>query len=137
MGALVERDRLLFGVRAKAHVVGAVLSMGREHETAGNRHARLSELILEELRGLLRDDIDDPRLEPVRIVALVLSSDLRSARVHYAVFGLEPQRGLEAARALARATPFLRVKLAEGLDLKRVPELRFVFDAQIHSEDDT
>jgi len=111
--------------------------MGREHETAGNRHARLSELILEELRGLLRDDIDDPRLEPVRIAALVLSSDLRSARVHYAVFGLEPQRGLEAARALARATPFLRAKLAEGLDLKRVPDLRFVFDAQIQREEDT
>ena len=104
----------------------------REHESIGYRQERLHELILEELRSLLRDDVDDPRLETVRITALVLSSDLRSARVHYAVTGPEQP----AQRALARATPFLRAKLAEGIDLKRVPELRFVFDAQVQPEDD-
>lgn len=109
----------------------------RDTESIGTRQLRVHELILEELRSLLRDDVDDPRLETVRITALVLSSDLRSARVHYAVAGLEPERGPAAERALARATPFLRAKLAEGIDLKRVPELRFVFDAQVQPEDET
>lgn len=85
---------------------------------------------------MLRDDLDDPRLEAVRITALALTSDLRSARVHYAVRGLEPERGAAAERALTRATPFLRAKLADDMDLKRVPELRFVFDAQVQPEDD-
>lgn len=98
----------------------------RRDDSIGTRHARLHELILEELRSILRDDIDDPRLETVRITALVLASDLRSARVHYAA-----NARTTSEPVLARATPFLRAKLAEALDLKRVPELRFVFDTEL------
>lgn len=102
--------------------------MRRDQEHAGYRHLRLQELILEELRSLLRDDIDDPRLETVRIQALVLSPDYKNARVHYALG--KAGDPADAARALARATPFVRAKLAEGIDLKRVPDLRFVFDTR-------
>jgi ribosome-binding factor A len=38
------------------------------------------------------------------------------------------QERLPAERALAHATPFLRARLAEAIELKRVPDLRFVFD---------
>jgi ribosome-binding factor A len=92
----------------------------------------LQGLILEELRALLRDDVNDPRLFDVRIAAVVLSVDYRNVRVHFTVgthAGLE-SRAVRAEKeaAFARATPFLRARLAEAIDLKRVPELRFVFD---------
>jgi ribosome-binding factor A len=104
---------------------------GNDSEGAGYRHARLQGLILEELRALLRDDVTDPALTEVRITAVVLSVDYRHARVHFAVrgarHGVEQERG-RVERALGRATPFLRARLAEAIDLKRVPDLRFVFD---------
>ncbi len=106
--------------------------MRREEEGggAGHRHPRLQGLILEELRALLRDDVTDPALFAVRITAAVLSVDYRNARVHFGTIGAEEgTRGeAEVARALTRATPFLRARLADALDLKRVPDLRFVFD---------
>jgi len=35
---------------------------------------------------------------------------------------------MAAERGLERATPFLRARLADAIELKRVPELRFVYD---------
>jgi ribosome-binding factor A len=104
---------------------------GNENEGIGYRHARLQGLILEELRALLRDDVTDPALAEVRITAVVLSVDYRNARVHFALRGatdgVERDRG-HVERALGRATAFLRARLADAIELKRVPDLHFVFD---------
>ena len=106
-----------------------------ENEGAGHRHLRLQGLILEELRALLRDDVADPALLTVRITAAVLSVDYRQARVHYATLGHAVSSSGEE-RALLRVTPFLRARLADALDLKRVPDLRFLFDGVL-AEDGT
>ena len=110
--------------------------MRREEDDAGHRHVRLQGLILEELRALLRDDVSDPALVGVRVTAVVLSVDYRHARVHFATLGSEAELSRARARcelALGRATPFLRARLAEAIDLKRVPDLRFVFDGILTS----
>jgi len=114
--------------------------MRREDEGAGHRHLRLQGLILEELRALLRDDVADPALFGVRVLSVVLSVDYRQARVHFALLG--GMSGVTRAhvdkalseRALERATPFLRARLSDALDLKRVPDLRFLFDGMLASE---
>lgn len=101
--------------------------MRREEEGAGHRHERVQGLILEELHALMRDDVSDPTLAGVRISAVVLSVDYRHARVHFALAaGAEERRVVE--RALARVTPFLRARLADAVEMKRIPDLRFVFD---------
>jgi ribosome-binding factor A len=106
--------------------------MRREDESTGHRHERLQGLLFEELRALLRDDVSDPTLADVHVTAVVLSVDYRNARVHFALSaaaGAEPRPAPpEVQRALQRATPFLRARLAEAVDMKRTPELRFVFD---------
>jgi ribosome-binding factor A len=101
--------------------------MRREDEGAGHRHERVQGLILEELRALMRDDVTDPTLAGVAIAAVVLSVDYRHARVHFTVAAEEPSRAA-VERALVRATPFLRARLADAIDMKRTPDLRFVFD---------
>jgi ribosome-binding factor A len=100
----------------------------REDSSAGYRHARLEQLLLEELRALVRDEATDPALEPVRLLAVKLSVDYRHAKIHFTVLSGEgvDRRGA-AERALARATPFLRARLADTIELKRLPDLRFVF----------
>ena len=105
--------------------------MGRDEESAGHRHLRVQSLVLDELRALLRDDVSDPALADVRAVAVVLSVDYRHARVHFVLRGGSTVESRLAQRALERATPFLRARLTEAVEMKRVPDLRFVFDAGI------
>jgi ribosome-binding factor A len=112
--------------------------MRRETSGAGHRHARLQGLIFEELRSLLRDDVSDPALVGVRIRAVVLSVDYRHARVHFTIrtpSGPITEERTRIERALTRATPLLRARLADSLDIKRVPDLRFIFDGVTTAED--
>jgi ribosome-binding factor A len=102
--------------------------MRRDEEGAGHRHLRVQSLVLEELRALLRDDVTDPALADVRVVAVALSVDYRHARVHFVLTGTSAVEPRLAQRALQRATPFLRARLAEAVEMKRVPDLRFVSD---------
>lgn len=109
--------------------------MKQGRESAGYRHGRLERLILEELRALLREDVADPALIGARITSLVLSVDYRHARVHFALqadgTASAPCDGARALRAFERATAFLRSQLADAIDIKRVPDLRFVFDGVV------
>jgi ribosome-binding factor A len=102
--------------------------MRRDDEgTTGHRHARVQGLILDELEAVLRDEVSDPALADVRISAVVLSIDYRHARVHFTLSSAATgRRAVE--RALVRATPFLRARLAEAVETKHVPDLRFVLD---------
>jgi ribosome-binding factor A len=94
-----------------------------------HRHLRVEASILEELRAILRDDITDPELEGVRLTAIVLAPDSKMARVHFAVPRRRPRTAVE--RAFIRASGFMRGRLAEGVEMKRTPDLRFVYEAEI------
>jgi ribosome-binding factor A len=96
---------------------------------AGHRHQRLEVSVREELQSIVRDDVSDPELEGVVISAVVLSPDYRNARVHFLVPRGRPRTAVE--RAFTRAAPFLRARLAEAVELKRTPDLRFVYEAEI------
>jgi ribosome-binding factor A len=113
--------------------------MKRDDEGAGHRHARLQDLLFEELRSLFADDISDPDLEDVTIVAVVLSVDYRHARVHYALRGdasIVRARAIAIERALRRATPWLRRRLADAIEMKVTPDLRFVLEPVALGEGD-
>ncbi len=103
--------------------------MKHDKEGAGYRHQRLEVSIADELRLLLRDDVSDPDLEGVGVTAVALSPDYKNARVHFVIGRGAPRDRIE--RALVRATPFLRRRLADSIELKRTPDLRFVFEAEV------
>ncbi|MFO0755006.1 MAG: ribosome-binding factor A [Byssovorax sp.] len=102
-----------------------------ETSAAGHRHGRLSQIFREELAALVRDELGDPRLDGVIITRVELSIDYRNARVSFWVRRPAPPSRDERARlerAFERAAPFLRASLADAVDLKQVPALRFVWD---------
>lgn len=103
-----------------------------ENEGAGYRHLRLEQSILEELRAILRDDVTDAALERARITAVALSPDYRSARVHFMT--AKGQSRPDVEKAFGRAAAFMRGRLAEAIELKRTPDLRFVFEAEAPDE---
>jgi ribosome-binding factor A len=99
-------------------------------EATGHRQHRLERILLEQLQSLVRDEAADPALDGVRLVSIDLSVDGGHARIAYAVDApLSAQRQVQVSSrdALARATGFLRARLAAVLDLKRLPKLSFAF----------
>ncbi len=103
--------------------------------------ARLqSRLLREEAQtALVRDDfLTDPRLDGVSVTfASSCRSTTRNARVGFIgpdASAATPEDRDRMARALLRATPFLRARLAESIDLKVLPALRFSWDAYAAAE---
>lgn len=73
----------------------------------------------------------DPRLEGVTITHVKVSPDYQVATVYFRVYGEGEQRKVEAKAGLESASGFFRKKLADALDVRRVPTLRFFFDESI------
>jgi ribosome-binding factor A len=100
----------------------------------GSRPQRVADQIRSELATLLSREVHDPGIGFVTLTRVQLSADLQSARVLYTVLGDDKARD-RSARALDRATPFLRRQIGARLRLKRAPELKFVFDDSIAGQD--
>jgi ribosome-binding factor A len=75
--------------------------------------------------------LEDPRLQQVTITAAKISGDLQMATLYFRVFGDEKDMIAKAEKGLRSASPLFRRRLAEVLDLRRVPELRFFYDESI------
>ena len=97
------------------------------------RQVRLERLFFEELNALLSYEVGDPDLEEVQVTTVTLSADGGHARIGFRLpVDLPPTREAvtRVGQALARAAGFFRSRLAETLDLKRIPALRFTFDLE-------
>lgn len=101
-------------------------------QAAGYRHERLTRILREEIAAVLRDEIADPRLDGVAITVVELSVDYKNARVHFvgpAGAGTARQERDRLEQILLRATPYLRRRLADAVELKAAPALRFAWDS--------
>src|SRR6186997_2469778 len=96
----------------------------------GSRPDRVADQLRSELAQLLARDVHDPGIGFVTITRVQVSGDLQQARVFYTALG-DDQAQRTTARALDRATPFLRRQIGARLRLKRVPEVRFLYDRSI------
>lgn len=96
----------------------------------GSRPARLGDQIREELAAIIAREVKDPGIGFVTLTYVKVSADLQVARVYYTTLG-DPRARRETARALDRATPFLRRQIAGRLRLRRAPELHFQYDESI------
>jgi ribosome-binding factor A len=99
-----------------------------------SRASRVGDQIRAELASVLTREVHDPGIGFLTITQVKVSPDLQQARVYYTTFG-DDQSRRESARALGRATPFLRRQVGHRLRLKRVPELTFLFDEAIEKSD--
>ena len=95
-----------------------------------HRRERAASTLQREISRILAREVRDPEAAAVRVSGVTLSPDKRSAKV--LVAGWVPDSGVESdprpLRALARATPFIRSRLAKSLRMRHVPELRFEYD---------
>ena len=93
----------------------------------GDRPARVSERIREELSILLLRKVNDPGLAPVTVTEVSVTPDLRIAHVNYSAL-VPPEERPAVAKALRRSSGFLRRELGHLLGLRYAPELQFHYD---------
>jgi len=97
----------------------------------GLRKERLADEIRDIIAVMmLGGQMEDPRLNGVTITAVELSGDLQIAKVYFRVMG-ETVDIKRAESGLRSAASFFRKRLAEALDVRRVPELKFAYDESI------
>jgi len=73
--------------------------------------------------------LNDPRLEFVTITGVKLSSDLQLATIYFRILDESKQR--QTRQGLQSAAGVFRHRLAEELEIRRVPTLRFFYDDSV------
>ena len=71
--------------------------------------------------------VRDPRVKGVTVTGVEMTPDMRSATVHVSVMGSPAQEQL-ALRGLASSAGFLQAQIAEKIDTRYTPRLRFELD---------
>lgn len=95
------------------------------------RQLRVADRLKEEIARILRREVEDPRVGFVTITDVVVSADLKHARVFFSVIGDSPDEPEEALRGLLRARKFIRKCLADQAELRYTPELEFRYDPTV------
>ena len=104
----------------------------------GSRPDRVADQIRGELAVLLAREVHDPGIGFVTLTRVQVSPDLQQARVYFTALGPtgeESKTRKNSERALERAAPFLRRQIGSRLRLRRVPDLRFIYDESIAGQD--
>lgn len=95
------------------------------------KNTRINGEVQKELSQLIRQEIKDPRVNPMTSVTRVeVAPDLKHAKVYVSVLGDE-QSQQDTLAGLKSAAPFIRSKLAKTVNLRNTPELHFVVDQSI------
>jgi ribosome-binding factor A len=99
------------------------MSKIRQERTADQIQLILSEVFLKELR--------DPRLAGVTITEVLVDRELQYATIYVNALGDDDRRE-EVMAGLESAAGFLRREVAQSLDLRAAPMLRFHWDPRLN-----
>ena len=90
---------------------------------------RIGSQIIKELSEIILEEAKSDVLKRITITASDVSSDLGLAKIYYTYFGDYDKEYVQ--KELQNASKFLRTELAERIDIRHTPELRFIFDESI------
>ena len=90
---------------------------------------RLNHLIQQEISVILMKEVKDEDLKFVTITGCDISNDYSFCKVYFTV--LDQTKKEVVLEALAGASSFIRTKLAERIDIRHTPELKFIYDTSI------
>ena len=96
---------------------------------ANHRVERIASDITKYLSNILMLETNDELFKQITIIDVVVSKDLSFAKVYFTSLSELSHEKLE--RELNEAAPFLRGKLAKVLEIRNIPELKFIYDTSI------
>ena len=91
------------------------------------RSLRIAGLIKSEISDIIHTRIKDPLIGFVTITDVILSDDLKIAKVYFSVLGNESEKN-NSLKGLERARTFIQNELGSRVRLRYLPVLRFFFD---------
>ncbi len=95
-----------------------------------NRIDRIGELVQRELAKLLQQEVRDPDLKLVTVTLVKVARDLSFAKVY--VTQLNDKIPIaQTLKQLNKMSGFFRFRLANTIDLRAMPQLKFIYDASI------
>lgn len=101
---------------------------------SGSRAERIADQIKDQVSQLLAFEVKDPAVGLLTVTHVKLTSDMGLAHVYYTLVGDDVERR-KTARALDRATAFVRRRLAEDLNMRRTPEVKFHYDENVERQE--
>ena len=90
---------------------------------------RLNHAFQEEISMILMTEIKDEDIKFVTITGVDTTSDLSYAKVYFTV--LDETKKETTLEAFTGAASFIRSKLAERVEIRHTPELKFIYDTSI------
>jgi ribosome-binding factor A len=115
-----------------------------------HRLSRINDLVHQQLMEILRRESNDPRLNKLNVTGVEVSRDLGVAKIFYTddlsseLINNKPDNKLNnklnnkpksktslLQKSLEKASGFLRRELARRCNLRKTPELRFIYDKSI------
>ena len=94
------------------------------------RVAKAAEAIRESVSTTVLFGLRDPRVKNVTVLRAEVSGDLRSAKVYVSVMGDAKTQSL-TMHGLESARGFIQAKVADRLQTKNTPVLKFVLDSGV------
>ncbi|MEZ4372700.1 MAG: 30S ribosome-binding factor RbfA [Polyangiaceae bacterium] len=101
----------------------------------GRRPQRVAEGIRGRLAELIRREAGDPRVAALVITSVEMTDDLGIAKINVRLLAGDDERSRKRVmNSLSRMAGHLRKALGQSLQMKRLPELRFYYDAGVDNE---
>ena len=90
---------------------------------------RINHMIMEEVSKILMFEVKDERFKFVTVTDCDTSNDLSYCKIYVTV--LEQEKKEETLKALNNASSFIRGELAKRIEIRHIPELKFIFDESV------
>lgn len=90
---------------------------------------RLSHTFVEEISMILNEETRDNDFDYVTITSCTISSDLSYAKVYFTC--LNDNKKDEIIKSLNNASGFIKTKLCERVEIRKMPEITFIYDESI------
>ncbi len=95
------------------------------------KNTRINEMVREELAGIIRGGLKDPRVNSMTTVTAVeVAPDLKTAKAYISVLGDEKALA-DTLKGLKNAEGYIRHCLAETVNLRNTPHITFIGDQSI------
>ncbi len=97
------------------------------------RDKKVAEELRREVSQILHFELSDPRIVGVTVTGVRMTSDLKLARVYFAMPGGE-DRAKEAEQALKKSAQYVRRLVASRIIIKYMPQIEFFYDESLEIE---
>ena len=89
---------------------------------------RLNTAFVEKISEIIHDDVKNNDVKMVTITDAKITNDLSFAKIYFTTMDDDRKKVLDA---LNKASGFIRSKLCEKIEIRKMPEINFVYDESI------